>query len=144
MSDDRADMDDAETLRRLVEVLGDLGYRAKVEDDVVISSVGGVRMSVQLYGSNSIQLATGMRGIPETFGLEQVNEFNRKYRFGSVYQDEPGTVVLQANFLLDATEAIPEDLVETILGLVEGLVSELRSAIEATDVEGDVPEQSAE
>ncbi len=129
---------DVEGLRRFAEALSNIGYRAKIENDVIVTSAAGVRISLQLYDNTSIQLATGVRGVPEAFGLEQINEFNRKYRFGSTYQEGPGTIVLQANFLADSSEEVSTEFVERIVNLFEGLVGELRDAIaEITEADDD-------
>jgi hypothetical protein len=133
MSIDSAKDETNANLTKLADAIVELGYRAKIEDDVIVSSAGGMKVSVQLYGDDSVQLASGFRGLPTGFGFEQINEYNRKYRFGSIYQQEPGTVVLQSNFLLDPDDSHFKDKMEAIFSLVEGLIVELREAIAEFD-----------
>lgn len=133
MSIDKAKDETNAKLTKLADAIGELGYRAKIEDDVIVSSAGGMKVAVQLYGDDSVQLAAGFRGLPTGFGLEQINDYNRKYRFGSVYQEEPGTVVLQSNFLLNPDDSQVKDRMEAIFSLIEGLIGELREAISDID-----------
>lgn len=124
MSGDTTAPAELDALRRSVE---QLGYRAQLADGHVVSSASGMRLTISLY-PGSLQIAGGVGDVPAEFGPEQVNAFNAKYRFGTLYSSET-SVVLQANFLFEPDEADADARLEKILSIYEGLASALRDSI---------------
>ena len=125
MTTDPAD----EGLALVQKLMQDLGYRASIEEDRIVGSASGMKLAIVLY-PGSLQIAGGISDVPPAFGLEDVNAFNGRFRFGTVYRAED-SLLLQASFLLDPASADAKDIVEKVLSIFEGLASELRSAVSA-------------
>lgn len=111
----------------IADAIRTLGYRATVEDGQVLTSVSGMKTVVSWSEPGTLQFAVGIRGTPDTFGLEEVNAFNREFRFTSVYRNPDGSLVLQADFFHNAG-ADPSEL-EKMLVLFEAGVGEFRQAL---------------
>ncbi|MBX7512982.1 YbjN domain-containing protein [Qipengyuania sp. GH38] len=109
----------------LAELLSRLGYKAEeVERGVVRSSFSGTRILAQVYEPGSLQFVAGWSEFPSSFDLNDANEFNSNYRFGSVYLSDDN-LTLQSNFLFDPAEDDAEGKLQLMVSLFEGLIREL-------------------
>lgn len=114
---------DASDAAVLAGVLQDLGYRAMLSTDssgdpLIRSSADGSEFSIFFYGCSSGQackaiqfskgydMATGM-------SLEQVNEWNREYRFGKVYLDDEADPFIEMDVNLDFGGVARENFADT-------------------------------
>lgn len=128
----------------LAELFSRLGYKAEeVERGVVRSSFSGTRVLAQARDPGSLQFMAGWTD-PGSFDLANANEFNSKFRFGSVYLSD-GNVTLQSNFLFDASEAEAEGKLQLAVSLFEGLIRELLEMLREDDeLLADTDEEVAE
>lgn len=122
-------MNEQAAVERIAAVVADLGYRSQVDEDRVLTSVGGTKTVIAWADPGSVQFSAGIRAVPAGFGLEQINEYNRRYRFASLYSNPDGSVVLQADFLLDVEDAEHVPQIEKMLSLFEACAGEMRSAL---------------
>lgn len=117
----------------LAELLSRLGYKAEEgERGVVKSSFSGTHVLAQAYELRSLQFVAGWSDFPASFDLKDANEFNSKFRFGSVYFSE-GNLTLQANFLFDPAEDDAEGKLQMTVSLFEGLIRELLEMLRNED-----------
>lgn len=136
---------ETEQIGRIAQALQGLGYRAQVLDDQIVTSVGGIKAGVRWYEPGSVQFATGVSAVPDTFGLLQVNEFNSQYRFGTLYK-QGANLFLQSNFLVDTNVDDLSEQLDSMVTIFEGLATEVRQAIgkveetAQTTPEGSAPE----
>lgn len=120
-------MSDADVSYSIIaQLLTELGYKAEVHGNLVRSSAGGSRFTVRTYNKQSIQFACAWGVTPEEFDLEQVNDFNARYRFATVYRDGD-MVILQSSFFFDHSAAEAGPRLQQLLTLFESLMTALRS-----------------
>lgn len=122
-------MSDKDVVSLIAKVVLDLGYRSQAEDNRVLTSVSGTKTAINWVEPGSLQFSAGILAIPSSFGLEQVNEYNRQYRFASIYLNPDGSLVLQSDFLFDPEHSDHADQLEKMLGLFEACSTELRQAL---------------
>lgn len=122
-------MSDKDVVSLIAKAVLDLGYRSQPEDNRVLTSVSGTKTAINWVEPGSLQFSAGIQAIPSEFGLEQVNEYNRRYRFASVYLNPDGSMVLQSDFLFDPEHSDYADQLEKMLGLFEACSTELRQAL---------------
>lgn len=95
----------------LVKALQASGYSAKLEKDgtgdpMIVSAVNGHPFRIIFYGCKAnrdcatISFAAGFDKKSET-GLESINEWNRKNRFGRAYLDDEGDPIIGMDVDLD-------------------------------------------
>jgi hypothetical protein len=139
-------MNEQEIIPRIAAAVLELGYRSQVDDDRVLTSVGGIKAVITWSEPGSIQLSAGLRTVPEYFGLKEINEYNRRYRFASLYLNPDGSVVLQADFLFDVNASDYVEELEKMLSLFEACATEMRMAlIEASEpIKSDTDEAQPE
>ena len=112
--------------QRLVGMLQELGYKAKyVEDaELIEAGIGGLVVLIYYFESGSIQFFCPTRIAPDAgFGLDQVNAFNRGYRFSKVYLMEDDGAAIEQDFLLDLSSDTAFSELQTIMGLCEASLS---------------------
>lgn len=110
---------------QLAALLSKAGYQAeRIDPTVIQSSFSGTSVYVQWYGSGSIQFIAGWSEPPEEFDLEEVNDFNSNYRFGSVFIED-GSVTLQSNFFFDPQADNAEEGLRKSIQVFEGLILQL-------------------
>lgn len=82
----------------------DAGYHAELETDsygdpIVRSADSGIRFAIRFYGKgprySSIQLCTGFTVEHESLTLERAQEWNRRRRFGRLFADDDGDLILE-------------------------------------------------
>lgn len=89
---------DASDAAVLADLLQELGYRAMLSTDgsgdpLILSSADGSDFRIYFYGCSNgqacktIQFSRGY-DMDQGMSLEQVNTWNREYRFGKVYLDD--------------------------------------------------------
>lgn len=93
-----AQLADARAPERLVEIIRDLGYRARLETDrigdpMIVSSVGGTDFNIYFFGCTdnaacrSLLFKVGYDLEPGTT-VEHVNDWNETSLFGRAYLDD--------------------------------------------------------
>jgi hypothetical protein len=95
----------AEDPQRLVSIIQDLGFQAKLEKDnvgdpVIRSSSSGVEFSVYFYDCKNNKRCTSLHftagyDLDEGISLEAVQEWNADKRFASAYVDDENDPFLQ-------------------------------------------------
>ncbi len=123
-----------DVISSIAKTVLDLGYRSQIDDGRVLTSVGGTKAVIHWTDPGSLQFSAGIRAVPDGFGLEQLNDYNRRYRFGSLYMNPDGSMVLQADFLFDPDEPDQQSWIEKMLSLFEACAGQMRQALfEATE-----------
>lgn len=84
-----------ENAGRLVEILRELGYRARIDDNGSIeSATSGIKFYLTPFDDESVQFRMGVESIDQ-FTHISANSFNAKYRFAKIYLLENEAVVLE-------------------------------------------------
>lgn len=122
-------MNEQAAVERIAAAVAELGYRSQIDENRVLTSVGGTKTVIAWAEPGSVQFSAGMRAVPEGFGLEEINDYNRRYRFASLYSNPDGSIVLQADFLLDIDDAEHQDHIEKMLSLFEACAGEMRMSL---------------
>ena len=114
---------DAGNATELVDLLQDLGYRAMLTTDssgdpLILSSADGSDFSIFFYGCTNgqsckaIQFSKGY-DMDQGMSLEQVNTWNRDYRFGKVYLDDEADPFIEMDVNLDFGGVARENFADT-------------------------------
>jgi len=114
------------TAHAIAKLIQDLGYRATVEKrggiDLVASTAAGLKFIIAPAGDDLLQFSLGMTSVA-SFRLDEVNRFNGTFRFGKVYLDDDGDIVLHWDVLV--TEANLKSSLGRCLDIWELLVGAL-------------------
>jgi hypothetical protein len=104
-------------LAQILETLGFADVEVDEDGDLLLT-MGGVRVLALLgsYGGEFLLLIAGFSEVSLT--AEQVNDWNREYRFSKVYLDAEGDPVIEAELDLagGVTLARVEDFLQTFAG----------------------------
>lgn len=132
----------------IVAAMQDYGVRAKLgEDDLgdpqIDSALAGANFQVRFYDCEkarcaSLQFLSGF-DLEEEMSLEDVNDWNRTMRYGSVYLDDEGDPYLQMD--VDVTRGISKEQFAEWVAVWEELLGRFRERIDAP-AEADAPENA--
>jgi hypothetical protein len=120
----------------VVKALQAAGYKAELAadtggDPMIRSSAAGAKFTIFFFGCEKnvdcgeIQFYAGWTDKPS---LEQINEWNRKHRFGRAYLDEKGEVNVEYDVNLELG-GISEALFRNDLELWDGLMGDFQNYI---------------
>lgn len=127
----------SEQLRRLASDLQELGYRGQVAEDRVNTSITGYEVEIFLFPNRTLQFSTGFQIDDDSFGLDEVNEFNATYRFGRAFIDDDGDVILIGDFLYNDEDENRIPQLKRMLLLHEVSLGFLTEAFDRADQTGD-------
>jgi hypothetical protein len=117
---------DLASCHRLASLLQELGYKAKfdAEEGFLETGMAGLRVLAYYFDQGTMQLFCGLRLSEEAgFGLHQVNDFNKKYRFSKLYMMDDESLAMEQDFLLDLSSDTALADLQRITGLWEGSLS---------------------
>ena len=107
----------------------ELGYKAKIEGNIVESATSGYHFGVRFVGE-SVQLSVPVTNDMK-FQLSDANEFNALYRFAKIYLDEDEDILLTCDFFATEADIVPlfkrfMPLWDHLVGVFANLLSSVR------------------
>lgn len=134
MSETRA-VEDAD-VQAIASLLHEEGYRAKIEPDtgVIRSATGGLNISI-FPSAKNIQVRCGIVREDYRIGLKDVNDFNARYRFGKLYIDDDGDIVLESDHLFDVQAGDAAGSLREIIRIFEGLIRAMSDLIREAETQ---------
>lgn len=121
--------DNALTADQLSNILLKMSYQAEVVADgkAVRSGASGFKFTI-IPLVNAAEFMSAVIWEHKPVNPEMINSFNKINRFGKVYADDDGDVVLISDFLLnydDSNEKL-ENLMQQIMIIWEGLIGKMK------------------
>jgi hypothetical protein len=120
-----------ESLKKVAELIQEVGYKALVKDGAISSKSSGYSILIFHRANKSLQFYFGIT-ISGTikFSLERANRFNREANFGKCYINDD-YVAFEQDFLFDiessnAKNELDEifDIWEFVMGLAQDAIAE--------------------
>lgn len=135
-----ADVKQGVPVADIVAGMQEYGVRAKLGKDdqgdpQIDSALAGANFQVRFYDCadgrcQSIQFLSGF-DLDEGMSLEDVNDWNRTMRYGSVYLDEEGDPYLQMD--IDTTRGLPKDQFAEWMAVWEEVLGRFRESIDSSE-----------
>ena len=113
-------------------MLAEAGYRSQIvpESPFIKSSASGMKFSVTVDTTDTIQLRLDMKSTEET-DVDWVNHFNKNYRFCKIYIDEECDITMESDWVFrpEAPDALSD--FKNIIDLWEGSIGLMKTSIAA-------------
>lgn len=115
-------------VKKIANILNELGYRAKIDGNSIESGISGCSVLLLIF-DDSIQIYCGFNLKKESkFGLQEANDFNKRYRFSRCYvNDEKTSVSFEQDFYFSVNQDKAKEVLEQIMdcwGIIINLARE--------------------